>query len=571
MTTAVGEVVRRRPGRPKDESVSMPTALRDALLAMLSEATSIRFPSPRYQRDPVAFCREILGIEPWSKQVEILEAVRDHDRVACKSGRRVSKSHTAAALALWWYCSYPDARVVMSSTTDRQVNEILWREVSMLRARAGRCVKCKAEMQRLEDGGLSPVLAQVRIPRPCPHSAIISGDIGALARTGLKSDDFRQIWGFTAREAEAVQGIAGARMLFILDEASGIPQPIFDAIEGNRAGGAKVLLLGNPTQNKGEFFDAFHEKNAAKKGRGGVGYHCITVSSEDSPNVKPGRDVIPGLATASYIREREIEWGRESAMFKIHVLGEFALAEEGRIFSVHAIAQAEQRWLPMPSAGRLFVGLDPAGPTGSGDETVFAVRRGLKVIEVVSHRGLTDEAHLVHLLSLLNKHRLPRETPVVVLDREGNVGASVYGLLRLHTETKPGAFELVGLRASDRAARQPQIYDRMRDELAANLEAWMRDGGAIPEDTKLAAELHELEWRQHTNGRLKVTPKENLRKILGRSPDRYDAIALAAWEPLSLREEAGERTQAESRATEGEDAYVPILDPYAGAAAWGGR
>lgn len=569
MTTSKREEVARRSRRqprPRGELRTFGGELVRALVAELETRHTIRFPAPEFQREPVRFFRQILGVDPWDVQIEVLEALRDHDRVAWKSGRRVAKSHTVSGFALWRYCSWPDARVIMSSTTARQVDQILWREVSMMRARSGRCLACRTA----DPNGF-------RIPRPCPHSALIDGEIGMLARTGLKSDDFREIVGFTAREAEAVQGIAGSNLTFCLDEASGIPQVIYEAIEGNRAGGGKVLLTGNPTKNQGEFFDAFHTKRLDPENGKTTGYFCITTSSEQSPNVVAGREVIPGLATAEYIRERELEWGRESALFIVHVLGEFALAEEGRIFNVALIAEAEQRWEEAAASGRLFIGCDPAGASGMGDESAFAVRRGLKVLELYTRRGLSEEAHLVELRGLVEKHALPRETPVIVIDREGPIGSGLYGRLRSIADGKAAPFEVVGVRSSDRAVRKPAIYDRLRDELAANLEQWFRDGGAIPTDTRLAEELHSLEWEQAINGKLKITRKTELRKELGRSPDRYDAIALAAWEPLSL---AGDELppsvpqQHRGMPTRGDDLDEPVvggLDPYAGAGSWGRR
>lgn len=563
---------RRKVGRPKVENVSMSEDLRTAIVAMLATSKSIRWPSEKYQRDPVGFFRNILGIEPWGRQREVLEAVRDFDRVAVASGRRVSKSNTDAGIALWWYCSFPGARAVMSSTTARQVDEILWRELSMMRANSGRCVECLAEMKRLEDGGMTRLQVEARIPRPCPHSALIDGELAMIARTGLRSEDFREIKGYTARQAEAMQGIAGPQLLFIIDEASGVPQPIFDAISGNRAGGGKVLLTGNPTQNAGEFFDAFHSKSTAGRSLDDLGYHTIRISSEESPNVVEGRTVIPGLATREYIRERELEWGRDSAMFKIHVLGEFALNEEGRIFSVHAIQEAERRWIDAEAAGRLYIGLDPAGESGSGDDGCFVARRGQKMLELDEKRGLTAEGHLQHALAMMVRLKFHREIPVLVIDREGSIGAELYGIARGYLETHPGQFELVGVRASDRALRNPSVYDRQRDALAANLEAWInRDGGAILENLKLATELHELEWKMAPNGRLKVTPKDAIRKKLGRSPDRYDALALACWEPLALRDDVMTGSPARAgvndrRSTDDDDS--PTIDPYSTGREW---
>jgi len=517
-----------------------------------TQASRIRFPSPHYQHTPVAYFREVLGVEPWHKQIEIIEAVRDHPRVAICAGHKVSKSHTAAGIALWFYSSFTDARCVMSSTTSRQVDQILWRELRMMRARSGRCVDCK----RADPDGFI-------IKRPCPHSTTIDGEQGDLARTGLKSDDFREIVGFTAREAEAVAGVSGSNLLYLIDEASGVPDVIFEAIEGNRAGGARLVLLGNGTRNEGEFFEAFNSKSNL--------YKTIRVSSEESPNVVQRRIVIPGLATYEWIEEKKIEWGVDSSLYRVRVLGQHATHEEGRIFSLHRIGEAEQRWFETAPTGRLFIGIDPAGASGSGDETAMAPRRGFKMLTVISTwRGLNEEQILVQLLLMIKAHALPRETPVVVIDREGEVGNRLAVKLREHLAQRPAAFELVTVRASDRAVRQPQIYDRMRDELAANLDAWMRDGGAIVEDAKLEKELHPHEWKQAVNGRLKLMPpKDQLKKQIGRSPDRFDALCLSCWEPLSLLDDADLPTAAPVE--QAVDSYTPALDPYAGADMWGRR
>ena len=552
----------------------------DHIRSLLSESTRITFPCERYKDDPVGFCRDILGIEPWSRQIELLEALRDHSRVACKSGRRVSKSNTAGIAALWWYCTREDARVIMTSTTARQVDQILWREVSMLRYRSGRCVTCKEA---------DP--SAVRIPVPCPHSAQIGGEIGELARTGLKpgvEGDFRKVEGFTAREAEAFQGIAGKALLFIADEASGIPQAIFDAINGNRAGGGKLLLTGNPTKNRGEFFDAFHKNRKNPDDPQSLGYYTLTISSEESPNVVAGYDVIPGLATREYILEREAEWGRDSPMFQIHVEGNFAINEEGRIFSVSAITDAQERWnhrdilhrgiedvngrrqggmslgelqRAYAGLGRLFIGLDPAGEPGTGDDTVFCVRRGVHTWPAIHARGLDDEKHLLRLLELIKLHALAGEVPVVVLDASGSIGASLAGRLRGFAEEHPSAFLLVALRSSDKAGRRPMQYDRLRDELTANFESWLRAGGEIPEDDKLAGEMNEMEWETQINGTSKVTSKKLLKKALGRSPDRYDAWALACWEPLSVLLDEATKDDTPSQDHERADR---AFDHYAG-------
>lgn len=434
--------------------------------------------------------------------------------------------------------------------TARQVDQILWRELMMLRARSGRCVTCKRD----DPEGLL-------IKRPCPHSALITGELGHLARTGFKSDDFREIVGYTGREAEAVAGVSGRHVLFIFDEASGIADQIFEATEGNRAGGARVVMFGNPTRNDGEFFEAFHGKSAF--------YKTVHVSSEETPNVIAGRIVIPGLATREWITEKREEWGEDSPLYRVRIKGEFALHEAGRIFSLHMIAQAEQRWYDTPDAGRLFIGLDPAGESGLGDETMFCMRRGLKCLGFRPFLGLTEDQHLGQLLAILHEYRLPRETPMVVLDRGGLIGARIAVLFRTYLDAHPNAFELRAVRPADGAKRKPKEFGRCRDELAHNLVDWFRAGGAIPEDTKLEKELHVLEWTQSLDGRHKLTDKPKIRKMIGRSPDRFDSLSLAVWEPTSLDDES-ELSPAERAVLEAERLNVTGhgLDPYAGSMQW---
>lgn len=568
MTTAKKTELRRRQGRYKvklavdaelDQSRTAETfgqSLAARIRYELMFVNRLRFPHPKYRENPVGFFHDILGATPWERQIEVLEAVRDHPRVAIRSGHKIGKSNCAAGLALWFYCSFPDARVIMSSTTARQVDQILWRELRMMRARSGRCLACNAEDPQ-----------QLTIPKPCPHSTLIEGEQGDLARTGLKAPDFREIVGFTAREAEAVAGISGSNLLYILDEASGIEEAIFEAIEGNRAGGARLVLFGNPTRNEGEFYEAFHGKARL--------YKTLTISSEETPNVKSGRVVIPGLATRPWIDEKRDEWGVDSPLYKIRILGVHATAEEGRIFSVHAIEQAELRWASTPEAGRLYIGVDPAGESGAYDETAIASRRGLKLMATQTHRALSAEGHVQVIVKLITELRLPREVPVVCIDAEGPIGLKLARHLIEYLDRYPNAFELVRVFASNRAQRQPRAYERIRDELAANLEAWFRDGGAIPENGRLAAELHVLEWIEQHNGRLKCTPKDQVRKTLGRSSDLYDALALCAWEPLSLRVGQNDNAQAYTpvdAAVSNDNMYQRerALDPYAAGDIWRG-
>lgn len=535
MTTPTTEMVAKG-GRARVRT--RPTCagtLRDDIVMMRTQSCAITWPNDRFRADPVGLAHNILGQDPWEKQCEILEAIRDYDRVSVVSGHKIGKSHTAGMAAFWFFLSFDDARVVMSSSTARQVDEILWREVRKMKARAGVCLECKRAAVKL-----SPA-ERAKLPFPCEHSSRIDGKISQLARSGLEATDLRQIVGFTAREPEAVAGVSGENILYIIDEASGVDDAIFEAIEGNRAGGAKILLFSNGTKTEGEFFESHHDKalqfekdgtpSLDANGRQKGFYYAITVSSEETPNAKSGKKLIPGLATREWIEEKKLEWGEDSALYIVRVKGGFALNESGKIVSLHLLGEAEKRWEDTEPDGPLCIGLDPAGPGDAGDETVFAVRRGMKLLALVAKRELDEDAIARELLDILRLHRRPREPkPTVIVDSEGSIGAKVYGKLcavAAAIKVDEKQFELVRVRSSERSFAEG--YDRVRDELWANVTRWLRDGGSLLEDTKLEKELHAPSWIAVPGNKVKATPKSELKSILGRSPDRADAVCLAVW------------------------------------------
>jgi len=536
---------RRRHRVPSDRK-TFAEDLREALLVLVRAATMLSWPSPRYATDPVGFCREILGYDPWERQAEVMRAVVEHALVSVKSGHRVGKSWLAGSLALWFYCSFPDARVICTAPTAANVQGVVWRAVRQLHARSGRCLACTLE----DPSG----------PRPCPHGTVIDGRPAERAGTGLLSGDFREVKGYTVRDVEAITGTAGAALFFIMDEASGVADAIYEGLEGNRAGWTeeagvmvRMLLIGNPTRTVGEFYDS-HEHPRKKEV-----YHRITISSRETPNAVERRNVIPGLATHYWVEQMVAKYGEDSAFVKVRVDGEFPIGEDGKAFSIALITEAEERWPESEAVGILQIGLDPAGESGTGDDTAMVARRGDKIVALRRHRGLTEEGHGVQLLGLIEELREhPRERALVVIDSEGKIGWDTYTYLRGLSSRAGATFELHRVRASDKAIREPMTFDRVRDELAHNLWSWLKEGGALLEDEQLETELHALEWERGTAGRSKVTPKKQLRKLLGRSPDSYDALALAVWPVLS---EAA-TTEAEEE-DEDDEGFGLDLDPYA--------
>jgi len=517
---------------------------------MLAEADRIAPPTTdadlvrAYPNDPVGFARDILGINLWSRQREIVESIIHHNKVAVVSGHKLGKSTSLAVLALWFYCSFPDARVVITAVTDGQVNRVIWREIKRF------CRKSKV---------------------PIPGAK----EINVLARSGLTNPEtYSEIRGYTASEPEAIAGTSGSHILYLVDEASGVKDEIFEAIEGNRAGGsASTFLISNPTRADGEFYWAFNKKS--KTAIKDAGYHNIHIASWESPNCtgewqQLGDKPIKGLAMPGWIDQRKREWGEDSPQYLIRVAGKFAVAEAAKIIPLTLIGESNKAWeatkeQPLPK-GRLYIGVDPAGDGLGGDESGFCARIGNRVLELVARSGLSPQQHIDQIESLIAKYRRVGPEPAVVLESEGETGARVYAAAREYVDAT-NKFRLVRLRTSDKAIRQRETFDRIRDEMWSIARQWLRDGGMIPMHPKLEDDLHAPEFYSAGN-KLKVTSKKDLRKLLGRSPDVGDAFVMSLWEPLALRQEddAGGSPYVEINVPErAYDPYAPpVFDPYAG-------
>ncbi|MDA1257975.1 MAG: hypothetical protein O3C10_09065 [Chloroflexi bacterium] len=247
--------------------------------------------------DPVGFVRGCLGASLWDGQVEILEAVRDHVRVAVRSCNGSGKSYAAAHVVLWWLMAFPESMVITTAPTERQVREVLWREVR--RAYRG-------------------------------NEELIEGK---LTRTTLELGDKHYAHGISTNEAERFQGFHEGNILFVVDEASGVREDIFEAIEGSMtSAGARLLLLGNPTALGGTFYEAFHRRREL--------WHTMHISAFDTPNVASGEIEIPGLVSPQWVSDAALNWGEDSPMYQVRVLGEFPSEGEDSLIALRLIEAA---------------------------------------------------------------------------------------------------------------------------------------------------------------------------------------------------------------------------------------
>ena len=139
--------------------------------------------------------------------------------------------------------------------------------------------------------------------------------------------------GLSADSPDEFQGFHSTNMLIVVDEAEGVAEPIYEAIEALMTSeNCRLLLIGNPTTVTGSFRRAFHEDREL--------YHTITISAYDSPNVAEGAKTVPGLVTARWVKQRRKIWGEDNPIFQARVLGEFPEQSEDTLISLSAIEGA---------------------------------------------------------------------------------------------------------------------------------------------------------------------------------------------------------------------------------------
>jgi phage terminase large subunit len=511
------------------------------LLAQIARATATArgeqkrptAPFAAYDSDPVGFFHDILGVDPWgrhdalppeqSSQVDILEAVRDHDKVAVRSGHKIGKSSSASGLALWWLYTRTDARVTLTAPANHQVESILWAEVRLLHT------------------GQHPGVRAGHTKRALP------GKLHLDCRAGLVLGDGWGVWGLTTNEPERMSGKSGSKQLIVIDEASGYPEEIYTSVFGNLAGGGKVVLFSNPTRTVGTFKDVFYEK--------GSGWKRLWIDSRSTPNfhtVEHGGTCkrVDGLADPEWEKWAREHWGGDgSPLYDVRVCGKFPAQGECAVVPLGLVEAACARYDSTPDDGELEIGVDVSRE--GDDESILAAGRGLKCIELQAVTldrapGGVPLGNQVGEAAAMMARRLIRSTdryvPRVKVDCVGVGSAVVDYLLTFYRDE----FEVIAVNVGSSADKSlvvvpsvdgrpgmtaADVYRNLRAQLWFGVAAWLKAGGAIPADEKLHGDLVAPRYLWVERGRQAVEEKSQIKKTLKRSPDRGDALCLMVYEP----------------------------------------
>lgn len=293
-------------------------------------------------------------------------------------------------------------------------------------------------------------------------------------------------------------------MLFIMDEASGIPEAVFEVARGALSTeGAVAIMAGNPTRTSGYFYEAFKPGSMWVK---------FKVSSYDSTRV-----------SKAFLQEMENDYDRDSAIFRIRVLGEFAKTDDDSVIPAHLVIAAQLRNIEqMDEAHDIIWGLDVAR-YGNDDSVLVerVARKCVKKPKVWSKLSTMDLAGRI-----VNEYRIrpPHERPHIIYVDVIGVGAGVVDSL------SEQGLPVVGVNVSELPNLSGQGL-RLRDDLWLEAKRWFETREVVlgkGEDfERLKKELTVIKISQFTStGKIKVQSKDELRRAGFKSPDTAEAFIL---------------------------------------------
>ena len=424
-----------------------------------------------YRDDPVKFVKEVLGATPLPYQAEFLDALAGGERkMSVRSGHGTGKSTTASWAMLWYVLLRFPNKVVVTAPTSGQLFDALF-----------------AELKRWIN----------ELPPQLKPMLTVKSDRVEL--TAAPSEAFISARTSRAETPEALAGVHSENVLLVIDEASGVPEKVFEAAAGSMSGhAATTILLSNPTRSSGTFYES--------QTRLAGSYWTRRWSCVDSP-----------LVSDEFVDEMRLRDGEDSNAFRIRVLGEFPLADDDTIIPFHLIESATQRDIEVDEQSQAIWGLDVA--RFGSDKTALAKRKGNVITEVSSWQGLDLMQTVGRVKAEYDGLPLSLRPREILVDVIGMGGGVVDRLRELGLPVR-------GVNVAE-SPSMGDTYINLRAELWFKMRGWLEQRSSkLPKNEQLIAELASIRYSFVSSGKMKAESKDDMRKRGLPSPDLADAVCL---------------------------------------------
>lgn len=438
----------------------------------------------------------IIGEKLAAGEITVTEAIQ----IAVASGHGIGKSALVSWIILWAISTYEDTKGVVTANTENQLKTKTWAEV----AKWFRLCICRRWFE--------------------------------LTATALfsKDPDHEKTWRidmvpWSERNTEAFAGLhnKGKRILLVFDEASAIPDLIWEVSEGALTDSDTEIIwcaFGNPTKNTGRFRECF------KRFR-----HRWHHRQIDSRTVR--------MTNKTQLQKWVDDYGEDSDFVRVRVRGVFPETAANALLGPEDYERATKRHYRADqySHAAKILGVDVARQ--GTDRTVIFPRQGL----VAFKPKILRIPNTMQVATIVAQAADKWGADAIFVDGTGGYGAGVIDRLR------ELGYVVHEVQFAGRAIN-PDYFNK-RSEMAFEMAKWVKEQqGALPDIPDLETELCALTYR-FQGDKFRLSEKDEIKDEIGESPDLADALGLTFAFPVAPRSQADrlrEELQGETgRATGG--------------------
>lgn len=461
-----------------------------------------------YQKDFIAWQADVLGLRTYEKMQDIMNTALfgEIPRTAIKSSNGTSKSYSVSASVLWVGAVHEpgQALAIVSAPSQAQIEKVTFRYLKSFKGRAA------------DRGYQLPGVINESLEWwvPGPEGKLVL----AFGRKPAAGSEVSTFQGIRSEE--------GKTFVFF-DEAGGMSRNMWTAAEAVATGAdARLIAIGNPDDVGTEWERIFKEKKYIGE------FNHFTISSFDLPTFtdemvypddpKMQSQMMKSLTQKSWVEHKKRIWGENDARYLSKVKGEFPTDGGFGFFPQSAMDKAHDLEIEPDGSKPIILGVDIA--RWGQDESVIASNQGghVRVKDTWSKCDTVDSARRIHAYAQsVGAHEVRIDA--------GGVGGGVYDMLDRLEEFADKTYLLVGW---DNGSSSPDITQWVNKRAYAHdsLRTQMvnKEIDLDYEDDVLRDELQIITYKFAPRGGIQITPKDDMKSEMGGSPDRLDAVIMAA-------------------------------------------
>lgn len=451
---------------------------------MLAASDRIRL----WREKPDVFVREVFGVTPDAWQDDVLRQFPHSPRMAMKACKGPGKTTVLAWLCWNFLLTRPHPKVAATSITSDNLSDGLWTEMA-------KWLNVSELLKATFTWTKTRIFAKEN-----PETWWMS------ARTWPRGADANS-------QADTLAGLHADYLLFVIDEAGGVPDAVMAAAEAglanaNGGGGheAHIVIAGNPTHLAGPLYRACTTEASL--------WFVIEITSDpDDPKRTP-------RVSVEWARQQIQKYGRDNPWVLVNVFGKFPPSSLNSLIGPDEVRAAMGRYFKedVYEFSARILGVDVARE--GDDKSVIFPRQGVVAFEPIVLRN----ANTLQGAATVSRKWSDWRADGCFIDNTGGFGGGWLDQLSELGKDATGV-HFAGKPTDGR-------YLNKRAEMWFEMTQWIKDGGALPNIPELVEELTAPTY-MFKGDKLQLEDKDQIKLRIGRSPDYADGLALTFAYPVS--------------------------------------